>query len=295
MRDIIDSHHHFLQPQLFDYPWLMRGVASFGGNPQQLRRLYAPPQYLLDIAPLKVSGTVFVQAECLPEQAYSEAVWVTGLADSSNLPTAIVAYADPSSEGFADDLDKLARFRLLRGIRMRLNYDAVSGRTIARSGTIMSEQRFRDGLKAIGARGLVFEVSVFAGQLSDVAELASATPDTTLVINNAGWPLATDKNGFTNWKRDMLALSLHPNVVVKLAGLFAIDRAWSREGLAPWILEVLSLFGAQRCMYGSNLPIEKLMCPMPRQIEILDKLFAAHSEADRQCIFSNTARRIYRL
>ena len=214
----------------------MRSVASFGGNPQQLRTLYAPPQYLLDIAPLKVSGTVFVQAECLPEQAYSEAVWVTGLADSSNLPTAIVAYADPSSEGFADDLDKLARFRLLRGIRMRLNYDAVSGRTIARSGTIMSEQRFRDGLKAIGARGLVFEVSVFAGQLSDVAELASATPDTTLVINNAGWPLATDKNGFTNWKRDMLALSLHPNVVVKLAGLFAIDRAWSREGwhLGRW-------------------------------------------------------------
>ena len=295
MTEIIDCHHHFLQPQLLDYPWLMRSVASFGGSPEPLRKLYGPNEYLTDISPLKVSGTVFVQAECLPEQAYAEVVWVTGLADASSLPSAIVAYADPSSESFVQALDKLSRSRLLRGIRMRLNYDALSGRTIARSSTVMYEQTFREGLKLLGARGLVFEVSAFAAQLPAVAELASSVPDTTLIINNAGWPLATDEEGFASWKREMHKLSAHPNVVVKLAGLFAIDRAWSRENLAPWILEVLSLFGAERCMYGSNLPIEKLMCPMPKQVAILESLLSAEAGADRQRIFSDTARRIYHL
>ena len=295
MREIVDSHHHLLQPSLFDYPWLMRNVASFGGNPSQLRTLYAPPQYRADTSPLNLRATVFVQAECLPEQAYAEAVWVTGLADASNLPTAMVAYADPSSESFVHDLDKLARSPLLRGIRMRLNFDTVSGRTIARSGTIMFEQKFRDGLKEMGVRGLSFEVSVFAVQLKDVAELASAVPGTTLIINNAGWPLATDETAFALWKKDMLMLSAHPNVFVKFAGLFAIDRTWSQEKLAPWILELLSIFGARRCMYGSNLPIEKLMCPMPKQIEVLDSLLSAQSEPDRQSIFCETAQRVYRL
>ena len=129
----------------------------------------------------------------------------------------------------------------------------------------MSEPSFRKGLKAIAARKLVFNMSVFSSQLFAVAELAKAAPEITLALEHFGWPVATDPEAFAAWKSGMAAVAACPNVSVKVPGFWAIDRAWRAEAVEPWLKETYALFGPQRCMLGSNLPIEKLMCPLPEQ------------------------------
>jgi predicted TIM-barrel fold metal-dependent hydrolase len=292
--EIVDSHQHFWHPGVVDIPWLSGQKASFG-DPAQIRGLYRPAEYLRDAAPLAIRGTVHVEAAGRPEHALIETIWATGVADAAGLPSAIVAYADLESADLEAHLDLLGRSPFLRGVRMRLNFDEPSGRKIARSADVMAGEAFQRGLRAVAARGLVFNLSVFSTQLPAAAELAGAVPEATLVLEHFGWPASADADGYATWKKGMALLSGHSNVCVKVSGFWAVDREWRQERVAPWVKETFALFGPKRSMFGSNLPIEKLMCPLPRQVEILANILAGESAADRHDFFVANATRVYRL
>ena len=76
----------------------------------------------------------------------------------------------------------------------------------------------------------------------------------------------------------MALLAAHSNACVKVSGFWAVDREWRADRIAPWVKETFALFGPKRCMFGSNLPIEKLMCPLPRQVEILVDILSANRQ-----------------
>ena len=65
---IVDSHVHVWEPQLLRYPWLE--------DESDLRRSLLPPA-IETVA--QSTRMVFVQADCLPEQALDEVRWVTSL------------------------------------------------------------------------------------------------------------------------------------------------------------------------------------------------------------------------
>lgn len=292
--DIIDSHQHFWNSALVPIPWLSAPAASFG-DPSALKRVYTPADYRRDAGALRIVGTVHVEPGARPQDEMLETAWLTGLSDGGGLPSALVAYADVTAPDLEAELTALARSPLLRGVRMRLNFDEASGRRMTRSDHVMEDDDFRRGLALVAARGLVFNLSVFAPQLAMAARLATAMPAVTLVLEHVGWPLATDKDGFRAWRAGMAALSACPNVFVKVSGFWAIDRAWRPEAIEPWVKETFALFGFRRCLFGSNLPIEQLMCPLPRQVEILSGFLAGASDADRADFFAENARRLYRL
>jgi predicted TIM-barrel fold metal-dependent hydrolase len=292
--EIVDAHHHLWHSGLLNIPWLDGPKASFG-DPALLRGPYRPAEYLKDVAPLNVVATVHLCTECLPTQAIYETMWLTGVADGCGLPSAIIASVDLEAPDFQAALDMHARSPLLRGVRYRLNYDEPSGRRIARSADMMDGQAFRDGLRILASRNLLFELSVFAPQLPKAAQLAAAVPEVTLALNQLGWPIAADRAAFEQWRNGMAALAKHRNVVVKIAGFWSIDREWREERIAPWVKETLSLFGSDRCLFGSSLPIEKLFCTVPRQVEILTNILSGEPQSVRDDIFRSTAARVYRL
>jgi predicted TIM-barrel fold metal-dependent hydrolase len=292
--DIVDAHHHLWNTRLIDIPWLMGSQASFG-DPAALRVPYRPAEYKKDVAGVNVIATVHLCTEAVPAHAIYETMWLTGVYDGAGLPSALVGWADPEAADFEQLLNTHARSPLLRGIRYRLNYDEPSGRRIARSADMMDRGSFRKGLQLLGPRGLSFELSIFAPQLEKAAELAAAVPDVTFVLNQLGWPIASDREAFAQWRRGMAAIARQQNVVAKIAGFWSVDREWREDVIGPWVKEGLALFGPQRCLYGTALPIEKLFCPVARQIEILIKILSAESSSALEQIFKSTAARVYRL
>ncbi|MGE0797418.1 MAG: amidohydrolase [Lautropia sp.] len=291
---LVDSHHHFWNPQFVEVPWLKVERASFG-DPSPLRGPYLPAHYRADAGPLEVTATVHVEAACRPEDGLLETAWLTGVGDAAGMPAALVAAVDPEREDLESVLDRHARSPRLRGVRMRLNYDEASGRKMVRAADLMHGPAFRRGLKAIARRQLVFDLSIFPSQFADAARLADEVPEASLVLEHLGWPLVTDQAGFSAWSTGMKDLARRQNVTVKISGFWAIDRAWDKARIAPWAKEAMAHFGPERCMYGSNLPIEKLMCPMPRQVETLQEIFAAEPSDVLDALFRGTATRVYRL
>jgi predicted TIM-barrel fold metal-dependent hydrolase len=143
--------------------------------------------------------------------------------------------------------------------------------------------------------GWVFDLQVFAGQMAGAAELARACPDVTFVLQHAGMLEDTSDAGRAAWCAGMEALAACPNVNTKLSAFGTFIHRNDPAFIAEMVEATVALFGAERCLYGSNFPIEKIWTSY-------GALFAAFRDAtdglpagDQAAIFGRTAERIYRI
>jgi len=122
--------------------------------------------------------------------------------------------------------------------------------------------------------------------------LAKACPDVTFILQHAGMLESSTKANRALWMDGMKALAACDNVVCKLSGLGTFKHKNDAKHIADQVKVALDLFGAERCMFGSNFPIEKLWTTFP-------KLLKAHQDAvpkkHQASVFTETAARIYRL
>ena len=74
-----------------------------------------------------------------------------------------------------------------------------------------------------------------------------------------------------------------------------VDGEWDKNSLVTEsVLRVIELFGVERCMFASNFPVDlKSGWPAPRLLAAFARLAGGMSEADRQRLFADNARRAY--
>jgi predicted TIM-barrel fold metal-dependent hydrolase len=142
---------------------------------------------------------------------------------------------------------------------------------------------------------LNYDLSLSWEQMGKGLDLARTFPSCQLVVNHTGMPLQRGDSYFRNWRGGMATLAQSPNVAVKISGLCMGDHDWTMESLRPWVLETISLFGIDRCMFGSNWPVDTLYGPPPRLIDAYKEITAEFSLDERRRLFSENAERIYRI
>ena len=179
---------------------------------------------------------------------------------------------------------------------------------------LYADARFREGFAQLAPLGLSFEAWQYHPQLPEVTALARAFPDTAIVLNHLGGPLGVGPYAgqvdlvFAQWQRDMATLATCPNVTVKLGGLGMkigpfdhharplpptsqeVADAWR-----PWVDTAITLFGAQRCMFESNFPVDKGGASYAVLWNAFKRLAAGASADDKAALFEGTARRVYKL
>jgi predicted TIM-barrel fold metal-dependent hydrolase len=113
---------------------------------------------------------------------------------------------------------------------------------------------------------------------------------------------------FPIWRDNMRKLAALPNVSVKLGGLamafcnfpsFLQSSAAPSTQLAaewrPYIETCIELFGANRCMFESNFPVDMGSCTYPALWNAFKVLAKQYSADEKTALFSGTAQRVYRL
>jgi predicted TIM-barrel fold metal-dependent hydrolase len=178
----------------------------------------------------------------------------------------------------------------------------------------LEHPRFVEGARRLAAHGLVLDIWAYQTQMAHVAALARAVPELTIVVNHCGGPLgvgpyaARRDEGFAAWREAVLPLAALPNVVMKLGGL-AMETAGhdfhlratppgSAEMAAAWrpvIHTLIEAFGAERCMFESNFPVDKGMCGYGVLWNAFKRLAEGATDAERKALFAGTATRVYRL
>lgn len=294
MKGVVDAHHHVWRQR--DLPWLSGPMRPrIFGPYEAIRRDYPIEEYLRDIDGCGVEKSVYVQANWAPGRAVDEVAWVQALADRTGFPHAIVGHVDLRAPDAAAVLRAQRRYPLLRGIRMQLHWHENPQYRFADGPAVMNDPVLRRQFGLLAEHGLVFELQLFAAQMRDGAAFAAAFADVPMALAHCGMPEDLSPEGLRAWREGMAALAAVPNVFVKLSGLGTFLHALDRCHIERTVRETVALFGAERCLFGSNFPIEKLWTGYAALYTAYRTALADRSEAERAAIFSGTARRLYRL
>jgi len=285
---IVDAHHHIWRQM--DLPWLMGPMQPriFGAY-EPIRRDYRIEEYLEDIKDAGIEKSVYVQANWTPDQFEDEVAWVQSVASSHGWPHAIVGYVDFLQDDVTADLKKLQKYPLMRGIRQQLHWHENQQYRFAAAPDLPSNPTLQRNVARLSGYGWCFDLQVFTPQMASASELAAACPDVTFVLQHAG--MLED----LSWQDGMKQLADRPNIVCKLSGLGTFIHRHDPEHIEEIVTEAVSTFSADRCLFGSNFPIEKLWCRYGDLVDAYRQAAASMSKADRDAIFADTASRVYRL
>jgi predicted TIM-barrel fold metal-dependent hydrolase len=127
------------------------------------------------------------------------------------------------------------------------------------------------------------------------ARLAADFPDTTLVLTHCGLPLDRSAEAMQAWRDGIRLLARQANVVAKISGLGMLDRGLRSEVLGPIVQALLDAFGPERCLFGSNFPVDRLMGSYARLVGLASELVSAWDPAALAAVMHHTAKRVYRL
>ena len=134
-----------------------------------------------------------------------------------------------------------------------------------------------------------------AGPMQDAAGLAAACPDVTFVLQHAGMLEDRSEAGCAAWRVGMRMLAGRPNVVVKLSGLGTFLHRNAADHIAAVVTDTVEVFGAGRCLFGSNFPVEKLWTGYDELVDAYRAATAGLGGIEQEAVFRNTAARVYRL
>ncbi len=291
---IIDAHHHIWRVNAV--PWLAGPqLPRIFGDYAPLRRDYSMEELTAEFSLHNVVKSVYIQINVAPQAEVEEVGWVQSVADAHGFPQGIVGYADLAAPNVAATLDHEMMSANLRGIRQQLHWHEKPLYRFAARPDLMNDSAWRKGLREVEQRGLLFELQVFPSQMADAAKLAAEFPGVTFVLLHAGMLEDRSKVGWQLWRAGMRKLASCRNVYVKLSGLGTFEHKCSVELWQPVVHETLAMFGAQRCLYGSNYPIEKFWTTYDRIITVMHECTAELTTGERRAVFYETAKRVYRL
>ncbi|MFD7453800.1 amidohydrolase family protein [Kitasatospora sp. NPDC059827] len=282
---LIDAHHHLWDLAERPQAWLDEpGLES-------IRRTFTPDDLRATatgtVAGRRLHRTVAVQ--CVPDVPETEDL--LALAAREPLIAAVVGWADLTSPAVGDQLDRLLAGP--GGEHLRSLRHLVQGET---DPEWLQRPDVERGLAAIRDRGLGYDVLVRSHQLDQASRLAERLPDLPLVLDHAGKPdIARGELG--EWEQRLRRLAAHPQVVCKVSGLIteADHHAWTTADLRPVWDVLLSAFGPERLMFGSDWPVANLAGGWNRWAETVDELLDGCSADETSAVLAGTATAFYRL
>ncbi len=178
---------------------------------------------------------------------------------------------------------------------------------------LLREPSVRDGARVMAELGLTLDIWVYHPQLLEIAELADDIPELTIVVNHTGVPVLggpyRDQREavFADWREGIRAIAARPNTYMKLGALpirshgDGVDRTLpptSQETATawrPWMESCIDAFGAQRCFFESNFPVQKLFASYPVTWNAFKHIAAGASADEKRWLFHDAALAAYRI
>lgn len=293
---IVDAHQHFwdLNGPVY-YPWLMNAEESHVGDYSKIRRDYFPDEYRRDTALHDVMGTVHVEAEALSDTPWIETEWLHKLNSMQGLPTVIVAHAWIDLPQSKDIVARQKAFPLVRGIRTKPVTSRTPNESVRGQRRTMQDETWLRGLALLEQHDLSWDMRVPWWHLREAAEVARMFPSLRIALNHTGLPMDRSEEGLAGWRQGMSALAECPNVWCKISGLTVVGRPWLLSENRPIIRDTIAMFGAERCMFASNFPVDSLKGSWDYIYRCFQASVSDLDEKDRAALFADNAIAFYRI
>ena len=293
---IIDAHHHLWDISLGRHPWLTSDEHAIKalGDIAYLKRDYLVADYLADVGPGKIAGSVYVEAAWDRTRPPSEEIaWLEALNKPANIAARSVGFAPLRSPDIGARLEELAAHPSLVGIREVIRWHPDPARRWTEAG-IVDDPAWRRGLERLRPKGLMLELLMNPYQSEDVARLASAYPDQIFMINHCGTPIDRDAEGLARWRDGLAKMGVHDNIAIKVSNFGAYGQ---ERNLAAWretVMTCVDAFGTRRCLFGSDYPVARRSMSYQEICERFKDIVAQLSAQEQRDLFHDNAARYYR-
>ena len=295
---VVDAHHHLWDLSRGNYPWLQQDYDAerfFLGDYRPLCRDFLPEDYRKASAECNVVATVHVEAERNRSEQEAETAWLHELHAQHGFPNAVVAHAWLDRPKTEERLLGQLRYPLVRGIRSKPVTSASPADSVrGRPGTMQDETWLR-GLSLLAGLGLSWDLRVPYWHLAEAADVASLFPKLAIVLNHHGLAWDRSQEGLKRWRDATAVLARQPNVYVKLSEFGLRDRPWNWDENAYIVRETLAIFGWQRCMFASNVPVAGLRIGFPALVQGVQRMLGGLEPAQRRALMCDNALRFYRI
>lgn len=201
-----------------------------------------------------------------------------------------------------------------RGIRHSATWDGSGELRNEAAQGLLADDKFLAGFGWLEKLGLSFEAWVYHPQLAEVARLARRFPGVTIILNHIGAPLGVGPYAgkrdevFEHWRQGIAAVAACPNIVVKLGGVGSLRSGydWHERGekpssaelaevLRPYFEFCIERFGAERCLFESNFPVEKASNHYVNLWNAFKLMTRNYAAGERAALFHDNAARLYRI
>ena len=293
---IIDSHHHLWHWQ--NYPWLAAPMTPkmYDADYSDLRQDYLAEDLRDDFGNHNVVKSVHVQANYDPAKPVEETAWLQQVADRDGFPHGIVGHAIMTDPDIERVLQGHLEFANTRGVRHQLHFwEGEPLRCRADRPDLCLIDVFQRGIALLKQYGLSFEVQGFSHQFVHFAELARNHPETDFCLVHGGMLTSDDADTVAAWKAGLEHLAPLANVWIKCSGLNFFAAKCDVAHMTIMLNHVMDRFGADRCFYGSNFPLEKLWASYNELVGACKQILADRPPEDQRKFFHDTASAFYRI
>jgi predicted TIM-barrel fold metal-dependent hydrolase len=289
---IIDVHLHFYDYQVNKHPFLEETDPHFValiGDYSALPRAYLLQHYLEDSKKYQVEGVVW--HEFVSTDPIQEVKWAHELSQASPLSQAMVVSAEFHSPDLREKLEFYSSVPGVVSVREHLLWHKTdSAKRLGSGPDMFKDPSWVKGLEVLRNYPFKCALVVFASQIPELFEVIKLLPEIQFTLPLMGWPDDLSKEGFAKWKNDIRDLRRCENLCVSISAMECIfGMQWSVEQIRPWILEVIEVFGTNRCMFGSHMPIGKLSRGFQEIYKAYDTITASFSESEKERLFYRTA------
>jgi predicted TIM-barrel fold metal-dependent hydrolase len=280
-----DTHVHFWDHSVpgFVWAWLDPSFQQFGETHLLDAPRFTAPEFRQECEGAGVAGLVHVNATAPLPDPSAETAWLDQMADVHGWPNAIVGACQLASADAPDLMRRHARWSRMRGVRdltfsQRPDLDAVG-----------------PALAAAADLELCIELRTPVSQLDVIGNLAERWPTVRFLLSHAGLPHSRTEETYIEWRAAISRLADRPNIACKISAVAGnSDRNWTLESIRPWIMGCIDAFGADRCMFGTNWPLDRLWRPYVDVVAAYRQITADLAESSQHDLFHRTAERTFR-
>lgn len=273
----LDAHQHFwdYERHAADYVWM-------GADDGALKRNFLPADLAPLLAAAGIDASIAVQARELPQ----ETQWLLGLAaEHPQVIKGVVGWLDLCDPAIAPALEAAAADPRLVGLRMLIHDRADPA--------FADSPQHLHGVSLLQRHGLAYDLLLRPQHLAAAIRLVDRLPEQRFVVDHLAKPVIADRPAAL-WAGGMRELARRPNVWCKLSGLATLAPAGTPAArFAPYLDHTLDVFGARRCMAGSDWPVCTLNADYAATVGVVQAWAQRLSATERDDILGLSCARFY--
>lgn len=296
---IVDSHFHLQKLGSGNYPWLEQARRDDGleGALDPIAHDFLADDYAHVVDRLGIIAAVHVEngwRRDRPVEETSALMQQLG-AGQTSLPYGLVAFADLRNPDLGSFLGAQQAAGPVRGIRQILNRHSDTRLSTVKGAELMVDPKWVRGFAQLAALELSFDLQIYPGQMDAAHRLLSDFAETSVILDHIGMPIDRSAAGLRSWRKSIVRLADCPNLCVKLSGGFLGAGSAEIGSIVALFGQVIDIFGADRVMLGSNLPVDRLYGGVDVLTQIWSAVLSNQPSHEMISIARMTAQRIYQL